>query len=48
VGYPELAICVDEYLSLQDFVQTWLVHKIEVGDSSVPVYKTIKKGKKYH
>ena len=43
MGCPELAVCMDEHLGFQDLVQTRLVHKIEVGNSSVPICKTIRR-----
>jgi len=48
VGYLELTVCVDKHFGLQDYVQTLLVHKVEVGDRSVFVCKTIGKDKKHH
>ena len=38
-----MSVYVDEHLGLQDFVQALLVHEIEVKNSSVLIYKPIKK-----
>ena len=45
VGYPELTVYVDKHISLQDLIQTRLVHEIKVGNSRVLICKTIGKDK---
>ena len=41
MGRPQLTVSMNKYFNLQNFVQTFLVHKTEVGHNSVLIWATI-------
>ena len=46
MGCPELAIYMNEHLGFQNLVQTLMVHKTEVGQSSVFIRETTERNRK--